>query len=524
MPILNSISEAEFSAMDSYRRYYAYSDYTDTHKEKGLRHVLRYWESNKSRYLFKLLGEKLIYSKEIKYERPSEEVYDQFYYELTSDFDSPLKIFREYFIKQLNKIYTTDDYKNQEYWLCSHLLEPSVLTDNKVGLAYDLEINDKKIRVQQESKPVKVLRKIVTALELDEELFEKFRLKHSLILNQKMIKGELCLSIHPYDYMTMSDNNNDWESCMSWINEGCYRRGTVEMMNSPSVIVAYLKSSRNTTFYGTNLEWSNKKWRQLFVVTEDFATGIKGYPYHNLELEKEVLKTIAELAKENLGWEYYDQFPKFIEEAYRCHNYPVAKINLTDDENFWVKLNFSVDTMYNDFHSGCENYVIINTNITENTDIDYFYGGPVVCMCCGCENSDYGYDDEAMYLVCDHCGNSEPDPYAICSECGDDLYDRDDCVELDSGYTICNSCYDEGFYFVDPINDLQYPNSEGYTVFLKDKQGNVTNKSIITSVLTRYNYTAEWDQYFKTSRICWDGLYSISENDCTEAGLKLFKE
>ena len=38
----------------------------------------------------------------------------------------------------------------------------------------------------------------------------------------------------------MSDNNSGWESCMSWRNNGCYRRGTVEMMNSPYVIVAYL--------------------------------------------------------------------------------------------------------------------------------------------------------------------------------------------------------------------------------------------------------------------------------------------
>ena len=38
----------------------------------------------------------------------------------------------------------------------------------------------------------------------------------------------------------MSDNDYGWDSCMGWMNEGEYRLGTVEMMNSPCIVVAYI--------------------------------------------------------------------------------------------------------------------------------------------------------------------------------------------------------------------------------------------------------------------------------------------
>ena len=72
--------------------------------------------------------------------------------------------------------------------------------------------------------------------------WEEIRLAHSQIFNTNKMTGTLCLSIHPLDYATASDNDNGWSSCMSWRDDGCYRMGTVEMMNSPMVICAYFAS------------------------------------------------------------------------------------------------------------------------------------------------------------------------------------------------------------------------------------------------------------------------------------------
>ena len=90
----------------------------------------------------------------------------------------------------------------------------------------------------------------------------------------------------------MSDNNEDWESCMSWTQGGEYRVGTIEMMNSPYVIVAYLKSHHNLEWADN---WNSKKWRELYICSNDFVRSITGYPYKDEKITKLVLEKIREL-------------------------------------------------------------------------------------------------------------------------------------------------------------------------------------------------------------------------------------
>lgn len=529
MSIMNLISEQELQAMDRYRRLYAYNDYTSEANEAKIEYILRYWEQNKSKYLFNLLGKNLIYSKEIKYERPYNEIYDKFYDELNKEFDSPLKIFREYFTAKIDKAFNVDDYKNQPYWICLHLLEPTVLASNKANINCNIQVGDKKIQIQTDSKPVKVLKKIVNALDLDTELFEKFRVAHSLIHNQKIIKGELCLSIHPFDYMTMSDNDSDWESCMSWIQEGCYRRGTVDMMNSDCVVVAYIKASHDAHF-SVNMDWNNKKWRQLFIVTKDFITGVKGYPYHNLELEKEVVQILGQFATENLGWEYYDQCPKFMDSYCRCSADPKATIETADGNEFSVHFFFETDTMYNDFHSECINHVLISTDIKEEREVYFNYSGPVVCMCCG-ETGKYYEDEEACYLVCDDCGNAEQEVWHYCDNCGCAIYDPYESVTLDSGQIICDCCHNEEQYFTDPITNYDYADSKANKIFVVNDNYDWDGKTTFKTVLTSYHSVPEWNDYFTCTHFEWTNFqynnntffgYRVKRSNCTELGIKLF--
>ena len=105
------------------------------------------------------------------------------------------------------------------------------LVDNKyTGEAFTIELKDgKQYVVSKGCKPMKALAKIAEAYDIDG--FEDFRICHSLVHNQKKIAGDITLSIHPFDYWTMSDNDCDWDSCMNWTNFGGYRQGTIEMMN-----------------------------------------------------------------------------------------------------------------------------------------------------------------------------------------------------------------------------------------------------------------------------------------------------
>jgi hypothetical protein len=80
----------------------------------------------------------------------------------------------------------------------------------------------------------------------------------------------------------MSDNTIGWSSCMSWSGDGEYRQGTVEMMNSPCVVVGYLRSEKDMPMTD-GAKWNNKKWRCLFHWDEDLEIVFAGrqYPFYS---------------------------------------------------------------------------------------------------------------------------------------------------------------------------------------------------------------------------------------------------
>ena len=213
------------------------------------------------------------------------------------------KMFIDAYYDMLNdKYYRTNEYYNLKRLVDFTELAANVYEGETCELTVDLE---KPIKVQHGCKNTRVLGKIADAYKLPH--FEDFRLVHSQVLNQKKLNGIMCLSIHPLDYMTMSDNNCNWESCMNWYSHGDYRIGTIEMMNSPMVVEAYLEADH--PYYpidNRSWTWSNKRWRCLYIVHPDIITEIKQYPYHNEFLSKEVLGWLKELAQKNNNWAYKD--------------------------------------------------------------------------------------------------------------------------------------------------------------------------------------------------------------------------
>lgn len=305
--------------------------------------------------------------------------------------------------------------EREVYHCVFELLRCDYLATNEYnGKAYTLQYPDdptRKIVIPKKCKPVKMLGKINSIFKIT-ELYESFRIAHSMILNDTKLHGELCISIHPLDYMTMSDNDCDWTSCMSWRDDGSYRLGTVEMMNSSVVVVAYLTSSTSMRFFDN--EWNNKKWRCLFIVTPQLITSIKGYPYNNHNLNITIINKLRELYNtvnynKPIQYNYYGR----------------------DSRSLYEKnLIFHTGHMYNDFgtvdHDGC----ISDKFTTEELEI--LYSGESTCMWCG-NTIDSSADDSN--LICEDCSSLR-----TCYDCGCS-YNTSDLTYLDHyGTYVCNSC------------------------------------------------------------------------------------
>lgn len=382
--------------------------------------LLKNWDAAKSEYLAKLFGGEFIIERPVEFDKPRRELRNN----IRSALDyGELRDFHKIFMDAIGRNVTP---WSDEYYFLLRLVDCDALTDNSINnIPRNTTItfhNGKTLKLTPGEKVMKALGKAVKMMDIDEQVFEEFRLKHSLFLNQKKLKGTLCLSIHPMDYITMSDNENGWSSCMSWRHNGEYRMGTVEMMNSPCVVVAYLKSD-NEHLEVDDYRWNSKLWRTLIVATPNAITSIKNYPYQNKELTYACLETLRELAQNNLNWNFSDcpisEFEYF----------DGWKVNYGDNT---YHIEFSTDYMYNDF--GCStHYGVISPDAPEYMNIHY--SGKAQCMHCGMSHN---LIYEAQFVTCEDCTEWE-DPRVQCSECGE--YTDEDYVYWVEGEPLCECCY-----------------------------------------------------------------------------------
>jgi hypothetical protein len=411
--------------------------------------------------LYKLLGNQLIYKKEVAIS-----INDDMLFQRIRELIAENNDFVNAYTKLCDKI--NEDFDLSYYDLVDLALHTGVLARNEVSNTIKLDKakypkKKKNLQIQRGCKISKAINTILDYFEEDypeliKEIrapFEKFRIDYSMIFNDKVIKGNLVISIHPLDYLTMSDNNSNWQSCMSWRADGCYHVGTVEMMNSNNVLCCYLESERPFYFNDKagkenqteDFKWNNKRWRQLVYITKDIIVGGKSYPYANEEITKTLLQTIKELAAKNLSWNY-----KFGPELYKdmihinsLHS--MNKIRSYIHNNDTKKHNIIFDTkgMYNDMlNDNNTNYWCYRNKVKKTKMISY--SGKAPCLCCG--KSVLSFTDEDEYndrfsntecVVCEDCRRKFK-----CRSCGESvLTDKLYTIYNEDGQEIkvCGMCY-----------------------------------------------------------------------------------
>lgn len=476
-------------------------------------YILREWAEKKSQYLARIFGNQLILSKKIAYSKPTQILSNELYDVIACNWSSKIDQKAHDFYRAFRKKMIEDAWypsRQIEYCLDS-LTSTYALAENKYTYDdFEIELPDgKTLKVNKGARCTRIIGKLADAFGI--EGFEDFRLAHSRVLNQKALTGELCLSIHPMDYMTMSDNECDWESCMSWVNNGCYRHGTVEMMNSPMVVVAYLRSKEDMRTVGGHT-WNSKKWRELFIVTPDVICNVKGYPYRSDELSKEVLKWLKELT-EGVGFASYLKEPMSWDQGSRM-DHPVK-------EGEYLTLNMYTNYMYNDFD--CEQWAYFGTDISIG-HVNITYSGASECMACGRTNI-YVEDGEEGNLCCEDCN-----PTIRCEECGDRIC-GDDVYEVD-GDKLCSYCYDNCCFTDDLTGEIHrnyYRMKISVYVMVENKPRIFSDYGHTVEIHERNydekfvkKYLVSEDKRVKSIGWDWCSYTAVNIADLNEEGRKLF--
>lgn len=271
--------------------------------------------------------------------------------------------------------------------------------------------------------------------------------KLSEYVQKTKITGTLCLSAHPLDYLTASDNSSNWSSCHSLIHSN--RAGNISYMCDASTLICYIKSDEPTDIYG--VKWNNKKWR-MFLHFSDKRNGVFAGKQYPMNLDG-ILETIK---KEFLPWRFHNdiwkhenlqkdnQFPRY----YLFHNMWVSDRVMIQQHPQGLNYN---DLLYNTFPFGCPEYIF---SLYMEDSERFQIGHPFYCLKCGekmvleedcvlcpdCEVK-YGFEAKTNFGNCCICGKrvylGNDNDYFIdwrgniyCDICGDDNLE------------YCENCYD----------------------------------------------------------------------------------
>lgn len=504
MAMIDLLKDSELDMIERYIDAYA----TVGKRVVNAKYILREWSAQKE-LLAPIFGQNLILSKEVRFKRSEDE--------LRADMNEAvcwgggrqfIDAFNEIcYQKRRSTNFLTSDLG---YQMESLTFIDALMSNVYEGATFSIQEPDweKPIKIQHGARITRILGKLAEAYHL--EHFEEFRVAHGQALNQKETHGTLCLSIHPLDYMTMSDNSNGWSSCMNWQSEGCYRQGTVEMMNSPCVIVAYLAAADNMPMPG-KYTWNNKKWRELYIVNPAMISNIKSYPYHNDSLTQLVMEWLKELTAA-CDFGSYDT-------DIMCY-YPWRDCSVN---NRIINIDPCTGFMYNDFSDEREQFGIFDSKIVGTPDDGQHhfgytinYSGLSECMACGALDIDI---DEEVSLMGNCCYE-----YYECEHCGDRYYDRDEMTEVDDellcSYCVEHNCDEDSLY-----REL-HRCSNMVSVYLACKN-KIFHDAVIQVYHEDFDNPNVMKRYFDKVYRSYDNFNSyqtifVKAEECTAEGLEVF--
>lgn len=323
----------------------------------------------------------------------------------------------------------------------------------------------------------------------DKDVLNDMQSAASMIIQEDKIEGTLCISVHPLDFLSSSENNHNWRSCHAL--DGEYRAGNLSYMVDSSTVVVYLKSSGDEVLpnFPSSVPWNSKKWRVLLFFSErwDMVFAGRQYPFNTdsgINIVKNNLLPMAHMGRKWSDWD--DTKIRDVEAPtwfHRMHSpyVPMGTHLKTMRELIQTR---SGSLFFNDLlQSSCYDPIYAYQMAGElgwahpavNQNTKFVLGGAVTCPCCqkrelvitesmlcpDCEE-DYGDCMSDDFATCDCCGRRfyyedgtfvEAAEETVCPQCAAEhvsycarcdvaIYKNDLVFDRNSGEYVCPECYE----------------------------------------------------------------------------------
>lgn len=432
-------------------------------------HIFETWEKNKSKF-YHYMGEKLIY------EYPEE-----------VSFDLGDKEKHEKVIQFANDVFFKWRYEELSAFIDT---QEEGFFKNITTIDY-IAPNGKNIK--KGTKLIKAFKYFIN----NEKTLKMIQNEASKLIQENKISGKLCLSIHPLDYLSVSENIHNWRSCHSL--DGEFRAGNLSYMMDPSTIICYLKSDNECELpnFPSDIKWNSKKWRVLLFISKDNNLIVAGkqYPFSAQTIIDTVLKDVL-LESNLIQEEKYEFWSNWIQSIYDISFNENKNLNLHDK---YIMIEQKLVPISKMIHQKCntpnefndilksttykpiyafkiiEDYfnishprTTINSSILSIGDVPYCLhcgerriesgGGTMRCVIC---ESEYGEGEDDYYTYCDGCGQRIRRDDAwwvedeclcdhcsetmtnVCESCGENLFNEHLVYDEQTNCYYCYNCYND---------------------------------------------------------------------------------
>lgn len=278
-------------------------------------------------------------------------------------------------------------------------------------------------------------------------------------LNPMQVKRTALLSVHPCDYLEMSNRNNSWSSCHC-LNDGEYHGGTLSYMNDECSMIFYtIDDDVTEDFYK-----APKRTRQVFCYNDGILLQSRMYPQTDDNEARDMYRNIVQrtiancLELPNLWTLKRDQ-----DEVSRRVNTHDDALHYHDYEYKSYKPNISLlkEASVGEYDSilvGHTAYCLECVEPVSETNTTYCDGcsddGYVTCEDCGHRV----HEDDAHYIYgyyyCDEC-------CSYCEVC--ESYTTEETTEVhahNSGtYYVCPSCLAENYRYCEGCGEYYHENA-----------------------------------------------------------------
>lgn len=281
-------------------------------------------------------------------------------------------------------------------------------------------------------------------------LLRKIQDEASQVLQQNKITGRLCFSVHPLDFLSMSENNCGWRSCQAL--DGDFRAAALAYMIDSSTVVAYIEeedTEQNLARFPNDILWNSKKWRTLLHFSTDrtFVFASRQYPY-------ELYNVLPIISQEFLNLPAGNGFGEWYQEQQKYYESPVDGRKKLNSPYIFVRRRLfaldrivrqETDLFYNDLlnsHVSIPSYCWDSYRYNGKTP-KVRLGSKVLCPICNEHYLDYSDS-----FICQHCRNTvkytnDTEIFSFCDMCDCIIRNDEEYLQDDEGHVYCAECMNQ---------------------------------------------------------------------------------